>query len=140
MMLEQLIHNTESRLFSFARNLWREDPQVELHEKAEQLSEELRQSHDTLGRKRREEEAVRNRLTDREAAAALLASRIETYLHVNDRASAWKGALELDTVRRSLQQDRTELSRWEDASRRQQVKVAQLEEHLAGLLDKLYPN
>lgn len=139
-MLQKLVDHVEARLHRLGRQWLNEDPTADLREEAEQLSDQLQQSLAALERNRAEVESLRHKLENLEINAAMLVSRVETYVHVGDRTRAWQDALELDHVRHSLRKGRTYLDRCEESHRRQQSHVAQLEGQLANLLVKLYPN
>lgn len=139
-MLQELVHQVETRLHRLGRKLLNEDPVAELREEAEQLSDQLQQSLATLDHNRARMEALRQKLDQLEINAAMLVSRVETYVHVGDRARAWQDALELDHVRHALRRGRDNLNRCEESRRCQQNHVAQLEGQLANLLVMLYPN
>jgi chromosome segregation ATPase len=138
-MLAQVVQTVEGGLYRLGRKIWKDDPLIELREQADRLSDELRRRYAALERLRAEREEVAQRLADHEINAAMLVSRIETYVHIGDSAGAWRHALELDQVRREMKRDRARLGQCEERCRRQRAHVRQVEGELADLLDQLYP-
>jgi chromosome segregation ATPase len=108
MGLEQMFHSVESQLFNLGRRLWR-DPLAEVREEAEQINASLQRKHNRLRRCQEELIELRAQVKSSEAQAALLASRVESFVYVYDGRSAWQHALELDGVRRQLAQHRQRL-------------------------------
>jgi hypothetical protein len=139
MTLEQLVQTVEGKVYRLGKRLWRDEPLADLRAEADQLSEELQHGYSVLESSHAQREAVSHRLADEEYNAAMLVSRIETYVHVNDAVNAWHSALELDYIRRSIRQDRARLRFHEETCRKQRAQVREVEGRLAGLLEKLYP-
>jgi len=138
MILERLIQRVELRVFDLGRRFWGDDPYRELSEQAEELSEALRRQHATLTRCQEAAEELRTRLASKEKQAVRLAARVQTYLHVGDRANAWQCALELDQVRHSLHEERPQLRRHLLACRYHQAQMTHLQRSLASIQEKLY--
>lgn len=138
-MLEQLVQTVEGGICRLGKKFWRDDPLIEQREEADRLSEELQQRYAALERSRAEREAVWRRLADQEINAAMLVSRVETYVHVGDAANAWRHALDLDQVRESIHRNRARLHEHEERCRRQRSHIQKIEGQLAGLLERLYP-
>jgi hypothetical protein len=136
MSLEQLFQSVESRLYDFGRRLCK-DPLAEAREEAEQVAAALRDRQAALRRCREELAELRCRVKLHEAKAALLASRVESYVHVYDGSKAFQHALELDDLRRGLADDRAGLRQ---ALRREGAyleRIRELEKRLGELQDKL---
>jgi hypothetical protein len=110
MSLEQLFQSVETGLFNFGQRLCR-DARAELREEAERVGDELRRRRAELRRCRDAMSALRQRVRADEARAALLASRIESFVYVHDGPSAYDHALELDNTRRRVAEDRDQLRR-----------------------------
>ena len=136
MSLERLFHSVESRLYHFGRRLCR-DPLAEVREEADEVAEALEQRRTALHRCREEMAELRGRLKTNEARAGLLASRVESYLHVHDGPTAWQYALELDNLRRSLGEDRQRLRQALQVERDCLERIRALESRLGELQDKL---
>src|SRR5262249_13827106 len=130
-MLAQVVQTVEGNLYRLGKRIWKDDPLIELREQADRLSDELQQRHAALERLRTECQEVAQRLADHEISAAMLVSRIETYVHVGDSANAWRHALELDQVRQAMQRDRSQLQQYEERCRRQRSHIRQVEGELA---------
>ena len=110
MSLENLFVSVETGLYNIGRRLCR-DQAAEVREEANGVSDELRQERAGLRRCRDEMAQLRQRVRANEARAALLASRVESFLYVHDGSSAFDHALELDQTRRRLFEDREKLRR-----------------------------
>jgi hypothetical protein len=136
MSLEHLFHSVESKLFDFGRRLCKE-PFAEVREEADGLADTLRGRRAALARCRDEMAALRHRVKANEARTALLSSRVESYLYVSDGPNAFKLALELDDLRRSLAADRQRLREALQVERRCLDDVGDLESRLDDLRDKL---
>jgi hypothetical protein len=136
MSLEQIFQSVESGLFNFGRNLCR-DRQAEAREAAETVGEKLRRERAALRRCRDEMAQLRQRVRASESRAALLASRVESFLYVHDGASAYDHALELDDLRRRIADDREGLRRALRFERECLDAVRDLERRYDELQDKL---
>jgi hypothetical protein len=137
MSLEELARRVETRMVALGKRLWPGDPRMECRDELERLGVEL--NHHT-GRATHYGEAVerlRARLAENEVREAMLASRIETYIHICDRATAYRDALELDEVRHQLAEDRARLPGEEKAYRFHQTRIAALEQRLEELEAKI---
>jgi hypothetical protein len=138
MTLDQFVMTVEERLVGLGKRLWRENSSTQIREQAEELSEALQDRIAARERCREELAEARKRLSTDEAQAALLVSRIETYVHVGDQPNAWQHALQLDHVRESLRQDRARREDLERQHRALSAHVERLERSLANLQEKLY--
>jgi hypothetical protein len=138
-MLDTLVQTVEGGIYRLGKKLWRDDPLLELREEAGRLSEELQRRYSALEKSRAEREALARRLAHEEVHAAMLVSRVETYVHVNDPANAWHHALELDHVRRVIRHDRAQFRQHEETYRYQRARIQEIEGRLANLLEHLYP-
>jgi predicted nucleic acid-binding Zn-ribbon protein len=110
MSLEQIFQSVESGLFNFGKQLCR-DRVAEVREEADGVGEELRRERAALRRCRDEMAELRQRVRASESRAAVLASRVQSFLYVHDGSSAFDHALELDRIRRRLGEDRDDLRR-----------------------------
>jgi hypothetical protein len=136
MSLEQLFQSVETGLFNFGRRLCR-DRLAEVREEAEQVGDELGRERALLRRCRDEMAQLRQRVRANESRAALLASRVESFVYVHDGASAYDHALELDSTRRRLADDRGGLRRALRFERDCLEAIRELERRYDELHDKL---
>lgn len=136
MSLEQLFQSVETGLFNFGRRLCR-DRVAEVREEAEEVSDYLRRERDMLRRCRDEMTQLRQRVRANEARAALLASRVESFVYVHDGPSAYDHALELDNTRRRLAEDRAGLRRALQFERNSLDTIRELERRYNELQDQL---
>jgi hypothetical protein len=135
MTLEQLVYDVEARL---GRLLWRPDPLAELEEEAGRVAKELQDRREALARCDAARIAIKRRLLDNQAAAALLPSQIEASVRTGQTPQAWRLALDLDRLRKSIVEDQAALPRQDQACWSLQFKVRQLERRLIELHKKLY--
>jgi predicted nucleic acid-binding Zn-ribbon protein len=136
MSLEQLFQSVETGLLNFGRNLCR-DRVAEVREEAEGVGEELRRERAALRRCRDEMAQLRQRVRASESRAATLASRVQSFLYVHDGPSAYDHALELDSLRRRVTDDREELRRALRFERETLDLIRDLERRYDELQDKL---
>jgi len=110
MSLENFFHSMEMGLVNFGRRLCR-DPRADLRDAVEEVQKQLHREREILRRCQEKMAELRQRVRASEERAALLGSRIESFLYVQDSASAYDHALELDNTRRRLADDREGLRR-----------------------------
>jgi hypothetical protein len=125
MRVDRFFQNLESQLQVWTAGLWQGDPLPRLRDEARRLEREVRQRSEVLVRHHSGLEGLRQRIAAAEKRAALLTEWVKTYLRVADQANAWRYALELDHLRRELEQDR---SRLEGSERIYQESTADLAE------------
>jgi uncharacterized coiled-coil DUF342 family protein len=139
MTIDQILDTFEEQIYGLGRTLfWPDDPATQMHEQIEQLSQDLQQRNVRFAENQQAIRELKDRLAKTEMQAALHASRVETYVHVNDQGNAWQHALELDQLRYNIEQDRNRLAHLETARRRQHEHIRQLERSLAKLQEKVY--
>ncbi len=136
MSLENLFVSVESGLFNIGRRLCR-DRVGEVREEANDVSDDLRNERAALRQCRDEMAQLRQRVRANESRAALLASRVESYLYVHDGSSAFDHALELDQTRRRLSEDRDKLRQSLRAEREALDAIRDLEQRYDQLQDQL---
>lgn len=107
--------------------------------KWERLKRELDRESAVLTELRTTAAGLQSQLAEQEGRARGLESRVRVYLHVADRTNAWRGALELDRLRHTLDQDRARLQRCRQTCQAQRARVRQLEEQLDTFLFEKYP-
>jgi len=139
MTFDQILDNFEEQVYGLGRTLfWPDDPATQMREQIEQLSEDLQKRNVQFAANDHAIHELKDRLAKTEVQAALHASRVETYMHVNDQGNAWQHALELDQLRYNIEQDGNRLAHLETARRRQHEHIRQLERSLATLQEKVY--
>jgi hypothetical protein len=136
MSLEQLLQSVEAGLFNIGRRLCR-DRVAEVREATERVNDDLRRERAALRRCRDEMSQLRQRVRANEDRAAVLASRVESFLYVHDGGSAFDHALELDHTRRRLTEDREGLRQALRFERDCLETVRDLERRYNDLQDKL---
>jgi hypothetical protein len=137
MSLEELARRVETRVLALSKRLWPGDHRMEWRDEMERLCIKLNHHASRAAHYREMVDRLRARLAENEVREAMLASRIETYVHICDQASAYRDALEFDQVRRQLTEDRARLPGEEKAHDFHQARIAALERRLAELEKKL---
>ena len=118
--------------------LWKDIPRQRSGRDLDRLEEELDQASAALVQLRVSMEEVRERLAEKEQRAHWLKTRVEVYLHIADRANAWRYALELDKVQRTVDQERARLQRRRQAYHAQLTRVRHLHERVDELHIEMY--
>ena len=137
MSLEQLVHQVEARLAEVGRRLLQPSPRQVLEAQIEELTEELAARQADRDRSEQECEAARRRLEENPPAAALLPSQIESSLKRGKHAQAFRQALELERLRRTLAEDQAALPRLEQTCWSLDFHVRLLQRRLARLREEL---
>jgi hypothetical protein len=138
MMLEQVVRKLKTRAHDLGNLILGDDPTELLHEQAYRLREALRNHYAALAEQQAAAKELRDRLARQEKQANFLAARVRICLGVEDRANAWKFALQLDEVRQALQADRPRLRQHLLACREHQSHLDHLGRRLANIEEKLY--
>lgn len=120
--------------------LWWDVPRGPVGGEVDRLEKELHRALETLRRLRAIVDELRTRLAQNERRAQRLKARVEVYLHVADQANAWRSALELDHLQRTLDHERARLERRKHAYQAQRVRVQDLQERLDELSSATYPS
>jgi uncharacterized protein YhaN len=118
--------------------LWRDVPREPNGRELDRLERDLHRASLALTPLRTSVAELRSRLAEKERRARWLEARVEMYLHVADRVSAWRHALELDQLRHALDQDRARLLRRRQAYHAQLARVRQIQQRLDDLHFEIY--
>jgi hypothetical protein len=137
MSLEEIARRVETQVFAISTRLWPRDRRMEWRDELERLGNELNQHASRAAHYRDVVAFLRARIAENEVREAVLASRIETYVHIQDQTTAYRDALQLDEIRRQLADDRARLPGEAKAQRFHQARAAALEQRMAELEDKL---
>jgi hypothetical protein len=137
MKLEQLVQQVETQLVEFGRRLLSGDPRERLQEEVDWLAAELAQRRTALAERRKERDETSHRIEENQAAVLLLPSQIESSVRRGKSAQAYRQALELDRLRRTLAADRVALPRLEQTCWSLAFLIRQIERHLARQREQL---
>jgi len=129
MRFEQIVNRVESRLFSLLPDEAREEQADELT----LLRAEVANQQAELSRAAARRAEVAERLEKNAAAAALLPSQIESSVRRGKASQAMRQALELEGLRKQLEEDRAELPRLEQAVWSLGFRLRQLRRELSRL-------
>jgi chromosome segregation ATPase len=110
--------------------LWKDVPRHPAGEEFRRREEALDLASAKLTKLRAEVDELRSRLAEKERQLHQLQARVEVYLHVADRTNAWRHALELDQLRKTLDQQRARLRRRQQVYDAQRARVRHLQEQL----------
>ncbi len=127
MTLEDFVHSVESRLLGLGRLIWRPDPQASVLEELDRNEAQARARRQELASAESEAEALQRRISDRRAAADLLAAEVEAASARGEADRAWRLALDLDRVRQELARDECQIPRLEQLVWSLKFTVRQLE-------------
>ena len=137
MKLEQWVHDVESGLAQLGRALWDPDAKLELKDEVALLSAHLADREAALERARAEGESTARRISDNEVAAALLPTQVENSVRRKKTSQAFRQALELDRIRKTLAQDQANLPRLEQKCSNLEFFIHLLERRLSRLRQQL---
>jgi hypothetical protein len=139
MKLDDLADRLEEGLLNLGRILFRRRapkpppplPRTEtLRQERERLLHELDESRARLVQEGAECDVYRQRLADRQAQAALLPSQIESSLRRGKPSQAFRQALELDRLRKEIQNDQDALPKLEQRCWCLGFRIRQIERRL----------
>jgi hypothetical protein len=139
MLLEQVVHNVESKLVRIGQRLWA-DPQALFEEQGERLRSELKRQRAVLERQQAELAAAQDRLRENENAVGSLPLRIDRCIRNGQGPEAWQMALRLDEARQQLVADRVAVPRLEQVCWSLHFRIRQLERRLAAVLKQKCPS
>jgi hypothetical protein len=103
--------------------LWKDIPRDPAGGELYRLERELHGASLALTQLRISMEELRSRLAEKERRARWLETQVGVYLHIADRANAWRHALDLDRLRRTIDQERARLQRRRQAYQVQLARV-----------------
>lgn len=129
MKLEQLVHQVESRLFGWLR----EDGKDEPIEERQLILAEMRRTQEERARLTARRTELMPRIEMNAQAAALLPSQIESSVQRGKISQAMRQAMELESLRRVLHENRAELNRIEQALWSHEFRLRQLRRRLGGI-------
>lgn len=129
MKLEQLVHSVEARLFGWLAS----DRQVEQADERREVLAELRREEAERDRLRETRAAIAPGVESMTQEIALLPSRIESSLARGKASQAMRQSLELESLRRKLDEARHELARLDAALWSREFRLRQLRRRFAEL-------
>jgi hypothetical protein len=129
MRFEQIVNRVESRLFALLPNEAKEEQADELTLLQAGVAQQQAELSQTTARRAE----VAERLEKNAAAAALLPSQIESSVRRGKASQAMRQALELERLRKQLEEDRAELPRLEQAVWSLGFRLRQLRRELSRL-------
>jgi len=131
------VESVESRLWSLGRRLWGGDEKSRLREEVMGAVEDLRKRYDGLKQARAELEAMRQRIADDQANAALLTAAVDNSLRRGAGEQAYRLALELDAVRKRLADDQARLPKQEQLCWSLDFQLRHIERRVARMQQRL---
>jgi chromosome segregation ATPase len=137
MSFEEIVQRVESRLLGLGSAAIQADPASELREQIDLTQGEQARLLDELEQARARVEELRRQLSEKEAAAALLPSLVESSFRRGKASQAMRQALELDRLRREIAIAQVELPRLEQACWCLEFRLRQLDHRLQRLREAL---
>jgi hypothetical protein len=111
--------------------MWRDVPNRAATAERDRLEELLADATEALQRQRTLLREHSRRTLNHEKRAAWLADRVEIYLRVGDQANAYSHALELDRLRPTLEHERSQFHKLQQACESRRAEAEWLEDRLA---------
>jgi chromosome segregation ATPase len=137
MSLEDIVHRLEQGVVDLGKRFVPGASESTWREEADRLAA-AKAEHDAHAQHFRDAaRQVRTRIAENEVRVAILASKVETYIHTKEQAKAYPLALELDELRRQLAEDRARLPCDEKAYRMHRARIAELDRRLTEVDRKL---
>jgi hypothetical protein len=130
MTLEKIVQNVEERLMDLGRRLLDPKPNAKPRTEAEEITENLLERRATLESTLAERDEMQRRLGEKQSAAVLLTSKIETCLHKGRTEEAWRHALDLERIREAIARDQVEIPRLDQICWSLEFTIRQLERRL----------
>jgi hypothetical protein len=137
MGLQQFLQDVRSELQEI---LWEDVPRQPVGREWLRLEQAFDHAATELQRLRASVEELSNQLAEKERRMRWLQTRVQVYLYVADRVNAWQHALELDQLRQSLDQERSQLRRRQQAYQAHRARVRHLERQLDDFPAARYAN
>jgi hypothetical protein len=137
MSLEQIVQRLEQSVVDLGKRFVPGAAGAKLREEADQLSQAI-EEHETHARHFRDStRQIRSHISENEVREAVLASKVETFVHTKEQGRAFPLALELEEVRRQLGEDRSRLPCDKKAYHMHRARIAELERRLDEVQRKL---
>jgi hypothetical protein len=138
MTLEQFFLTAENRLFNLGWGPWLRHPHAPMRERSDQLVEDLQEHCLALEGHRSALADAKERFDECVLKSTMLALKVEASVFNKESDDAWRQALELDQSRRSADEERERVYRLNRKVRREEASIAQIENELARIQEKLY--
>jgi hypothetical protein len=132
-MLEDLVHQVESRLRDLGRRLWAADPVAAAASEAERVSARLAECQQTLRGLCGERAAAQRRVRVNRELLSRLPDLIRRCLDAGRAEESWRHALALDRARVELVRDEADLPRLGQVCWSLHFQARQLQRRLDGL-------
>jgi hypothetical protein len=136
-MLEELVHQVESRLFDLGRRLWQSGPLAGIQEEIARLERELPRQREALRTACTQRASAQKRLKINQDLIASLPALVRRSIEGGRGPEAFQHALALDRARQEITEDQTALPRLTQICWSLQFQVRQSERYLANLRRQL---
>src|SRR3954447_4263248 len=133
MQVQEIVHRVGAKVLGVGKAMIEADPASDLREEVELLRGQRDREDDRLATVRGQIALLLQRVKDNEEAAAPLPAEVESSMRRGKSAQAMRQALELDRIRRELEDDRAELARLEHASWCLEFRLRQLDRRIERL-------
>jgi predicted nucleic acid-binding Zn-ribbon protein len=137
MKLELLIHQVETRLFNLGNTLLQGGAKADLQEDLEHAQVELAARKGAAARAVARREEIRKRIQANKEQADALPPQIESSFRRGKAAQALRQALELESLRRSISADESELPKLDQTIWSLSFNLRQMERRLARIREQI---
>jgi hypothetical protein len=137
MQLEAIVHRAEAKFLDIGRAMIQADPVSEMQEELDLLRGEHERDEAKLAELRGRLALCGQSLAEKEEAAALLPSQVESSLKRGKASQAMRQALELDRLRRDIAAEQAEMPRLEHAIWCLEFRLRQHDRRIQRLTDEL---
>jgi hypothetical protein len=137
MQVQEIVHRVGAKVLGVGKAMIEADPASDLREEVDLLRGQRDREDDRLATLRGQVALLLQRIKDNEEAAAPLPAEVASSMRRGKSAQAMRQALELDRLRRELDEDRTEVARLEHAAWCLEFRLRQLDRQLARLSEGL---
>ncbi len=137
MQFGTIVQRVEARLVGLGKAMIQADRASDLLEEIDLVRAERDRLSSELASARARHEEVRRRLEEKQCAAALLVSQVESSFRRAKTAQAMRQALELDRLRREVADEQATLPRLDQACWSLEFRLRQVERKLERLRDEL---
>ncbi len=137
MIIGKLWRAFRAQMNKIANFFWTADPIAQMQFEYDSAVEQLKTGREGLEQYRALVERVSRQVAGNKQQASTLEAKIKSYLQANDRESAAKFALDLQKVKKELEENQGQLSMHEEAYNNNVAKIKHATQKLADVKEKI---
>lgn len=137
MIIGKLWRAFRAQMNKIANFFWTADPIAQMQYEYDSAVEQLKTGREGLEQYRALVERVSRQVAGNKQQVSTLEAKIKSYLQANDRESAAKFALELQKVKKELEENQGQLSMHEEAYNNNVAKIKHATKKLADVKEKI---